>query len=353
MTPPPTATEQQSDSARNAEVRDIFVARPGNIVWFIVLFAIFYAAYRVLVSTLIPPGAPPWLDLFVMIAALLLVGLTTGGITAARATCRVHGVTTRAKGRLRLVERLLFRELRHRTYFSGMANIGALLKRTPLEIVVHKLAAAGAVGTTYRIVDDMFPSRALPRPLDVPFDPTPLSRRSAVFCELAGKERITTSLVRNEVYMAFGAPELSGARRWVFRVSLAAMALCALAWIIKAVVDLLHARVPDVITTLGPWIAPLVVVMLWCLWCPRRWTLVPGAIIVSTSGWRSAKWQPYMFRRSDSALLYWRRLNQLVVARTDGTAFSRRVSPEEADLALRAWRSPLPPPSIERMTDLV
>lgn len=42
----------------------------------------------------------------------------------------------------------------------------------------------------------------------------------------------------------------------------------------------------------------------------------------------------------------------MAVARADGVGFSRlRVRSDEAEVAFRAWQSPVPPPPVERFTD--
>ena len=59
-----------------------------------------------------------------------------------------------------------------------------------------------------------------------------------------------------------------------------------------------------------------------------------------------------MFRREESVLMHWLDANQLAVGAADGRMSSTAATARMAELAIRAWLSPLPPPEIERLSDL-
>lgn len=85
-----------------------------------------------------------------------------------------------------------------------------------------------------------------------------------------------------------------------------------------------------------------------------QWLVVPSGVIVRTSGMFSREWRTHLFAPRASLLLSFhvhRHVWALVVA--DGKdAFAAACTREEADFALRAWRSPLAPPTADRVSDL-
>ncbi len=354
MTPFATAAEQQDDTAGTADVRDISAGHPGGLTTPAGLLVSVCTIVGLLTALIMRSGVPLWMLPLTLAVAVSLALDIIRGVTSLRAVRAIRAIEAPQDTDLREMECQLTRELTRSTHFTGIAHAGVFQKQSPLETAALKLAAAGAVGMTYRIVDEEQPVAELPESLDVPIEPTPLARDSTAFRELIGDSRTKTTIFRDDLRRAHDPSGNSVIWWWFVRVSLAVAALGLTVGLIMAVIDLVNARTPKAAT--GQILSlcfALVVMLLWRLYHPRRWTLVPGAIIVSTSTWRSTEWQLHMFRRSDSVLLYWQKLNFLVLAQTDGAAFSRSVRHEEAELALRAWRSPIPPPAIERMSDLV
>ncbi len=84
--------------------------------------------------------------------------------------------------------------------------------------------------------------------------------------------------------------------------------------------------------------------------------LVPGGLAIRRARWLDRTWRVHLFRRSESVLAVWpaRRKTQgmlvSVVDRSEKQTFL--ISEFEAAALLRAWLSPLPPPPVERLTDL-
>ncbi len=89
------------------------------------------------------------------------------------------------------------------------------------------------------------------------------------------------------------------------------------------------------------------------LW-QEQWYVVPGGLVRrKTRGLRSA-WDLHLFDRRRSVLMavqISRHQWQMIVADRDLTATSL-ITHKEAEVALRAWLSPLAPPSLDRMADL-
>ena len=86
----------------------------------------------------------------------------------------------------------------------------------------------------------------------------------------------------------------------------------------------------------------------------RQWLLVPGGVVVRTTGFGWGHWRVRLYSRVRS-VLYVGRISavQWTIAVADGTRVETvRVTGAEATLLLRAWLSPLSPPPLERLTDL-
>ncbi len=348
-----TSTEQHPAQPHTAAVRDLHVTHRSGLrgVLFLVLaFGISFGAMQFLIMR---AGIPQWMLTFALAGAVVLTLLGVGGVLAVWGVRAVRAAAAAGTTDVIQLETRLTHALTHRTYFGSIGVAGIFQRYSPLEVATRALAQADAVGTAYRVFDQQTPVETLTAPLEVPFEPTPLSHRTPAFRDLAGDARDNAGRARDDLRMSLAILDPTGRYRWLAKLLIAFGFVCILGWLISAIIDLLHARVSRVVTQVAPAGVMFVVTILWFLWRPRRWTLVPGAIVVSTSTWRSAEWKLHVFRRADSVMLYWRRVNRLVVARRDGLVFSRNVRPDEADLALRAWRSPLEPPALEQMSDLV
>ena len=86
----------------------------------------------------------------------------------------------------------------------------------------------------------------------------------------------------------------------------------------------------------------------------RQWLLVPGGVVVRTTGFGWGHWRVRLYSRVRS-VLYVGRISavQWTIAVADGTRVETvRVTGAEATLLLRAWLSPIEPPPPERLTDL-
>ena len=125
-------------------------------------------------------------------------------------------------------------------------------------------------------------------------------------------------------------------------------------WVIALIESIEHQRIE---TRLYFWTLG----MLFFAFLPagRSWraqfVVMPGALLLRESGWFERGWRLTLFRRSAScALLYpmWKKQWYLVLS--DGEQCKAVLGLRaELELALRAWLSPLEPPSVERLSDLM
>lgn len=82
--------------------------------------------------------------------------------------------------------------------------------------------------------------------------------------------------------------------------------------------------------------------------------IVPGAFIVRDAGWRSRGWRVTMFEPHETVFLMCRfpggQWELLLSSQTRMHYF--KVTPAQAEAALRAWLSPLSPPALKQLSDL-
>lgn len=86
----------------------------------------------------------------------------------------------------------------------------------------------------------------------------------------------------------------------------------------------------------------------------QQWLLVPGGIVSRKSRMFQSKTVLHVFRRIDSVLIaqYASRKLWAVYVADSAAVQMARMTPREAHLLLRAWLSPIPPPALERLSDL-
>lgn len=113
-----------------------------------------------------------------------------------------------------------------------------------------------------------------------------------------------------------------------------------------------HGTVPG---NLAMWVLPMVAlaaIVTWRLLRPRNCFAVPGALVVRSARGHETSWRLSMFARQDSVVLYWRERGVLAMAALDGSVVQTMMRQPEAEIAVRAWLSPIAPPSIDRLSDL-
>ena len=86
----------------------------------------------------------------------------------------------------------------------------------------------------------------------------------------------------------------------------------------------------------------------------EQWFIVPGGMVRRKAGAFQKRWNLHLFERTRSVLFavrWYGQSRQVFV--TDGVESARKFATrDEVDLLLRAWLSPLPPPPVERLSDL-
>jgi hypothetical protein len=243
--------------------------------------------------------------------------------------------------------------LRRTVTLVGFVSGWPFDSRSAPEMVARVLAQRGAFGKVYRIAADakMFPEP--PAPINVPFEPIALSPLDPALKALRqGHEQPAETPKESGLKRYLHSLGPSPWARALMLFGLAGMIIGILMILYDLIVSLIMLRMPMVALSLLPWAALILCGYLWYLWRPRKWFIVPGAIVVGTSRWRTAHWNLNMFPREDSVLVYWVHYNRIAIASRDGLSFSRAINRMPAEMAIRAWLSPLEPPPLERFSDL-
>jgi len=87
----------------------------------------------------------------------------------------------------------------------------------------------------------------------------------------------------------------------------------------------------------------------------RQWLAVPGGIVVRKGAWLRKRLTLHLFDRRDSVLLLYRHFRrQWVLVVADRNACEAMMGTrQELESAIHAWLSPLPPPPVEQLSDLL
>lgn len=233
------------------------------------------------------------------------------------------------------------------------ASDRAELTRIPAATLARSLARAGRFGTTIRISDTDPPAPI--SPFYVPFEPHPLGEadvpdvRPAPSREApAGRESESgTAYVHRR--RKFGRANLVQIRRRLIIFGLGGGSALGLGlalsgiWIWKAAaLAVAYALFFVGLSLLGSI-------------SHRGWLIVPGAIVVRESGLLSDRWKVRVCRRSECVLCVRdvRRTGCVAVLATADRVWPHPVTRTEATFLLRAWLSPLEPPGVERLSDLM
>ncbi|MBN2445179.1 MAG: hypothetical protein JXO22_00510, partial [Phycisphaerae bacterium] len=210
----------------------------------------------------------------------------------------------------------------------------------------------GHIGTVFRASESANCGAAELEPITVPFEPAPLGTKPPDVGSAAdaGGQQQNWRQIWEQIARTHGRSRFARAVSGI----LALLALVSIGWLfIEMLQQLTAGQVPDAVNLILYAAALLGIMLLIKLIRPCQWLAVPGGLVIRTSTWRSAKWQLHILRREESVLIYWVEANILAVAGGKGVRFTRRVSPAVADFAIRAWLSPLKPPAVEQLSDLV
>lgn len=191
-----------------------------------------------------------------------------------------------------------------------------------------------------------------PSPLIMPFEPVPLEAKSAVFQEFTGRRASKTDKWQQAVEVFVSSCGQSLLARGFGYIVLALMLIGLLLVLGQSMLQLIRGEPTSFINVAIIMCVLMAIGLVMRAWQPQQWFLVPGAIVVRSSTWSRSTWDVYVMPQRESVLLYWRRVRQLVVIGPEGTLFSRGAGPLEAEFAMRAFSSPLPPPTTADLSDL-
>lgn len=310
-----------------------------------------------LIDVAVPPPKPRPGRLFHSLRRWLILVLTGVSITAAVLLCAVLTGAPKTTVNLALVAfvvvgcalawRQEWRLRRRQSAFEqlvgerGLPNAVQasgdtwLLGWLRTQSVCQRLARLGCVGHALRV--SVHPPTPV-EPLAFPFEARRLSDGDTDFDALAqatGTSPATTATVQSRRRI----------QRWLVGISVpfyAAMAilLAAKGHVVRGVPALLGMQLP------------LFAFLLLAAAQVPRWLIVPGGLIVR----RIPLWGPiqlHLFKRATSVIVLTGRRYRWYIAVADAHAsFMRPASVTEAEFLLRAWFSPLPPPSPEQLDGL-
>jgi hypothetical protein len=222
-----------------------------------------------------------------------------------------------------------------------------------LRIMVAALHAKGLAGATIRLCSD---AAAPPLPLAVPFEPQLLDETSSALMQQDLNAAVGSQVAHQSPAIRSGVR--SSSARWVWRKIVLRggwlmLVIYVFNWCLHLVDALRHWRCT-------PMFALWTVGLGWLLFLPgwrqirEQWFLVPGAVVVRKAPWLRGDWKLHLFERGKSVLCVGptRRRGWLVAVADDQQQVQSAVTRAEADFLLRAWLSPIPPPSADKLTDL-
>ncbi|MBN2561983.1 MAG: hypothetical protein JXQ75_13745 [Phycisphaerae bacterium] len=234
-----------------------------------------------------------------------------------------------------------------------------LTRKQPVSEMVRRLALVGRVGETIRLA--WSGTLEAVEPLGVAFDPRPLDQANPAFEEIDS----AFAPVGEEDHSPHSEPrptqrdDVLAVRRIRRNVSLKggwiAVGILAV-FFLGAVWESYKQRT---MTWGVPFWGALLVLASYGpvtggFFGTQQWFVVPGGLVVRKARWRDRTSRVHLFERRTSVLC----VNQVrrrvwIVTAADADAYETTVgTKKEIDLLLRAWLSPLSPPSAERLTDL-
>lgn len=238
-------------------------------------------------------------------------------------------------------------------YSSFVIQIASPLRgpRAALCEAARQLARRGFQHTAIRIGDprDGF-DRDWPA-LEHPFEPAHLRPRNPVLNELAQGElpKPSAKEVLNTILNSYGRSRTAR----IVGGGLLLFAFASFGWTLwNGAADMLRGMgIPQPLMPLLIVWPIAIAVSLLRLWRRRQWLIVPGGVVIRTALWYEPNWRLTRIAARDGVLVYWREARLLIVANTAGDAYVAPAMADTGEIAVRAWRSPLEPPPIERLSD--
>lgn len=186
--------------------------------------------------------------------------------------------------------------------------------------------------------------------IDVYFEPAELSEYNRALQELMGLPDRRSDFISRGMFKAstlFGESRIGRIFGQVlFIIGMSILLFAVLLQIIESL------NAPTLILPLlSAWSVAVLPQIYRSMW-PTEWIVVPGAIVVRNSSWLQSVWNIDLYPRNESVMVYWESSNFLAVANSNGSGRCRKVTKDEAEAAMRAFLSPLPPPRVEALSDL-
>lgn len=182
----------------------------------------------------------------------------------------------------------------------------------------------------------------VPPPLEVPIEPLELDEGRSALHELPG--------IQGD---GVGAKPLrsSRARRLLVRLGLPLVII--LPQLFNGITQMVFNRNVYVYWTWGLMIGALIVATILIWWLSDQWLIVPGGVLIRKSFVGKVGQSLRLFTPADSLLLIRPHVQGVVQLELwrGGKCFRRRATPLELAALLAAWQSPLPPPSMDRLSD--
>ena len=293
---------------------------------------------------------PSWLQYSVFAIVPLPIMLILERLPARRACRALRRLASRAPIDLDDYRSKFVAVLSRYTSQTARGWAGRFRRHNVAALFAEAMLERGEAGTVFRLAGDPARLGDAPAPWPEPFEPIPLREHEPALTALRGADAALRSKI--SAYFEWSFADSTSSRRTQI-IAIVFLSFIALMSLYLMMLDLLVGQVPEMVYALWPALVLLIVFQLWLLWRPSEWFLVPGAVIVRSSRWNSSRWEElHLMRRADAVLVYWSDLRLLAIAEKSGRHFVRHATLIEAEVAIRAWLSPLPPPSVEQLGDL-
>lgn len=219
----------------------------------------------------------------------------------------------------------------------------------PLDDLARQMLRLGAAGRCYWVSRPQAAAPAL-TPITLAFEPVPLVRGA-----LAPDAPERAAGLRGQIEDHLGGLRHAAAPRTMLVLSTVGLigAIGSLGFLlVDTVVSLMRGSMPGTWASLAVPLAFLIVILLARAIWARNCVAIPGGLVLRTASGYQSTWTLRRFVPADSVILYWADAYLLTVASGDGSALQMMLSRPLAEIAFRAWLSPLAAPPLDRVSDL-
>ncbi len=238
--------------------------------------------------------------------------------------------------------------------FRGRRKAGTLGMQRAARLA-RVLAANNRLGQALRLCPT---KSATPlKPFDIVFDPQPLDQTGETFrhLEATGGDEPDDAVNASAEKIADDSTWLKIKRNVALRGGWIMAGIFLFNVVLNAWLSILQDRIRPILLL---WIAFFLLTLFGATGATRsrkQWFAVPGGLIVRKAGLRDRRWKVHLLEPANSILVVFQAgRRQWIACAATGDFFDRVVmTKREADFLLRAWLSPLSPPPVEKLTDLV